>query len=43
MHRFGMQGANARRFRDKGMTRLIKFDCTDAVAMEWGGYGQDRM
>jgi hypothetical protein len=42
MHRFGLQVADARRFRDKGMTRLSKLDRTDAVAIEWTGFGQEQ-
>ena len=42
MHRFGLQVADARQFRNKWMTRLSKLERTDADAIEWGRFGHKR-
>jgi hypothetical protein len=42
MHGFGLQIADAHRLRDKGMTLLCKLDRTDAVAIEWAGFGHNQ-
>ena len=42
MHRFGLQVADARRLRNKWMTRRYKLDRTDAVAIELAGFGHLR-